>query len=245
MKLLPVPALFLILFYALFATSEAKTAVPIGYRKLTSPQITKSTLIQDLRQLGANYLLDKAIFQQKPSLPNGLWQITKTEGVWKKVSSTVTYYRYIVQIKCQVQPKLIRATYIVAFNSQTGGTRVISFSYVVLPNDPIQSSTSDAPSFVDSRLVLAGSDLQNLLDQGVEYTVKDAIINRLIKNSRYFVTRIYWVKGLGFSIVPSYIYSVLLTSSQGYSYRTEITSYNNTNSNPPSSLNPSYKIYTN
>jgi len=152
----------------------------------------------------------------------------------------VIYYWYIVQIKCQVQPKLIRATYIVAFNPQRGSTLVASFSYVVLPHDPPQPFLSDAPSFID-----AGSDLQDLLDQGVEYTVQDAIFNGLINKSRYFVTRIFWVKGNGFSIVPGYTYSALLTSSQGYSYRADITSFNKTNSNAQNFLNPNYKIYTN
>ena len=232
------PALLLILLFATTAVFASN-----DYIDIASSEINDIPLLQDLRQLGANYVLNQGIFQQEPRLPNGYWRIVETESAQKKALSLITYYKFTVQIRCEVQPKLIRATYEVSFVPSTGDTNVISASYEVIPNHYSKIMIADAPSFMDTRIVKKGSDIQNLLDKGVEFTVKDAIEKGLIKKSSYTVTRIFWAKNSGFSYVPGYTFSVLLTSSEGYNYRVELTSYNNIRTDVV--LDPRYKIYKN
>jgi len=230
-----------ILFLAfLFATAVFASN---DYTEIASSEIKDISLIQDLRQLGANYVLNQGIYQQEPRLPNGYWMIVETESAQKKLLTSITYYKFTVQIRCEVKPKLIRATYEISFVPSTGDTNVISSSYEVIPNPYPELEMSDAPSFMDIRLIKKGSDLQKFLDKGVEFTVKDAIEKGLFKKSSYTATKIFWAKNLGFSYVPGYTYSVLLTSSEGYNYRVELTSYNNIRTNVL--LDPQYKIYKN
>ncbi len=227
----------------LFVT--AVFAADAGYTDITSAEIDSTSLLQDLRQLGANYVLNQGIFQQQPRLPNGYWRIVETESAQKKVLSSIAYYKFTVQIRCEVQPKLIRATYEISSVPSNGDVNVISSSYEVIPNHYPEILLADAPSFADTRMIKKGSDMQNLLDKGVEFVVKDAIEKGLIKKSSYTVTRIFWAKNLGFSIAPGFTYSVLLTNSEGYSYRVELTSYDKSVRAPTMVLNPRYNIYKN
>ncbi len=236
MKTTPILFLALLFVTTVFASDS-------GYTDITS-EINEASLSQDLWQLGADYVLNQGIFQQEPRLPNGYWIIVETEIAQKKVLHSITYYKFTVQIRCEVQPQLIRATYEIAFVPSNGDTNIIFSSYEVIPNHYPEIYMSDAPSFMDTRLIKKGNDMQNLLDKGVEFTVKDAIEKGLIKKSSYTVTEIFWVKNLGFSYVPGYTYFVLLTSSEGYNYRVELTSYNNIRG-PQVVLDPQYKIYKN
>lgn len=236
MKTTPILFLALLFISTVFASDHGSTDI--------TSEINEASLSQDLRQLGADYVLNQGIFQQEPHLPNGYWIIVETESAQKKVLHSITYYKFTVQIRCEVKPKLIRATYEISFVPSTGDTHIISSSYEVIPNHYPEIYMTNAPSFTDTRLIKKGSDVQSLLDKGVEFTVKDAIEKGLIKKSSYTVTEVFWVKNLGFSYVPGYTYFVLLTSSEGYNYRVELTSYNNIRG-PEVVLDPQYKIYKN
>jgi len=233
--------IFVLLLAVLFVTVFSSD----GYTELTSAEISSTPLIQDLQKLGADYVTVQGIFYQQPRLPNGYWKVAMVDSISKKTTSDVTTYKFVVQILCESRPKLIRAIYEISFAPTTGDTNINSFSYEIIPNTFPPRILSDAPSFVDTKSISQErSDFKSLLDQAVEYTVKDAVEKGLFMNSSYTVTRIFWAKGLGFTRTPGYTYSVLLTSSEGFNYRVELTSYNN-QYNLGAPMNPRYKIYQN
>jgi len=231
------------LFFILFLSVLSVTAFSSdGYDELSSSEINLKPLIKDLEKLGADYVVTQGIFKQE--LPNGFWKIEKTESTSRKILSSMNSYKFVVQIKCETQPKLIRATYEISFVPTTGYTVIKSSSHSIIPNTLPEAILADAPAFIDTKLIKRGSELKKLLDKGAEYTVKDAIQKGLIKNTTYTVTRVFWAKNLGFSRVPGYTYSVLLTSHEGYNYRVEITSYNYSDTDEIV-MSPNYKIYKN
>jgi len=195
-----------------------------SYVKLTSSQINKSRLIKDLRQLGVQYTLERGIFQKR-DLPNGYWKIIKTESVYRRILNGVTYYKYTVQVRCDSDPYLIRAYYVVAYRPSNGNTLVDSNSYDVLDKHPDISAVEDQPEFIDWRLLTPGSELKKYLDQSIKYTVKDAISKGLIKKSAYSYVRVYSIQTAGFSVPRGYTYLVQLVSKEGDYYRAEITVY--------------------
>jgi len=231
------------LFFILFLSVLSVTAFSShGYAELSSSEIKLNPLIQDLQKLGADYVVTQGIFNQQ--LPNGFWNIEKTESASRRTFSAMTSYKFVVQIKCESQPKLIRAAYEISFVPTTGYTAIKSFSHSLIPNALPEAILADAPAFVDTKLIKKGTELKKLLDKGAEYTVKDAIQKGLIKNTTYTVTRIFWAKNLGFSRIPGNTFSVLLTGHEGYNYRVEITSYDNSEA-LETVMNPNYKIYKN
>ena len=135
-----------------------------NYVKLSTSTINKSQLIQDLRQLGAEYTLEKGIFQQKPKLPEGYWELLKTISVYKKTANGAHYYKYTVRLENQVEPYLIEATYVVAFRPSNGNTLVTSYSYKTIKKNYDGPIIADAPSFVDMRLLKKGSKIEAFLN---------------------------------------------------------------------------------
>ncbi len=208
--------------FALIVCSTLATCT--GYIKLRTSTIEKSQLIQDLLELGADYTLEKGIFQQKPTLPNGFWVTRKTESVYKRVKNGITYYKYTVQLFCFTEPYLIRAKYTVAFRKSNGDTLVTSYSYSVIDPNPHEEAI-DAPGFIDNRLVKKGSDLKKYLDKGIEYIVKAAIEVGNMKKSTYSFVRLFSVKDLGSKSPPGYVFKVQLVSKEGYNYRVLIIVY--------------------
>jgi len=213
-------------------------AANTDYVKLSSDTINKSQLIKDLRQLGAEYTLEKGIFPED-ALPNGYWIVYKTESVYKRVFNGATYYKYTVQLRCESDPILIRAKYIVAIWASNANTLVTDYSYSIIDENPKIPVVADAPAYVDNRLLKQGSgDLWNLLDGGIKYTVKNAISKGLIKNSTYKYKRVFSIQDTGFSASAGYTYLVQLVSKQGYNYRVRITVYEDNST-------PKYVIYRN
>ncbi len=205
------------------------------YVKLSSDAISKSQLIKDLRQLGAEYTLEKGIFPED-ALPNGYWIVYKTESVYKRIFNGATYYKYTVQLRCESDPILIRANFIVAIWNSNANTLVTSYSYSVIdenPNIPVH----DGPVYIDNRLLKQGSELWNYLSEGIKYTVKNAISKGLIKDSTYKFVRVYSIQDTG-SASEGYTYLVQLVSSEGYNYRVRITVYEN-------NATPKYVVYKN
>jgi len=194
--------------------------------------------------LGAQYTLEKGIFQQKPKLPNGYWSIEKTESVSRKISNGVTYYNFTVKLNCESSPYLIRANYVVSFNSSNGNTAVTSTSYAALRN-PGGPVIADAPSFIDNRLLTKGSKLQAFLDEGIKYTVKDALAKGLIKKSTYTFAKLFRIQDTGYSFPYGYNFLIQLVSKQGYNYRAQIVVYDNTGLDPSQKVDPQYTIYPN
>jgi len=213
-------------------------AANTDYVKLDANTISKSQLIKDLRQLGAEYALEKGIFPED-ALPNGYWIVYKTESVYKRVFNGATYYKYTVQLRCESDPILIRANYIVAIWASNANTLVTDYSYSVIDENPNIPVATDVPEYIDNRLLKQGSgDLWSLLDGGIKYTVKNAISKGLIKNSTYKFVRVYSIQDTGFSNPSGYNYLVQLVSKQGYNYRVRTTVWENNST-------PKYVIYPN
>jgi len=221
----------------------ACTAMAADYVKLSTNTINKSQVIQDLRELGAKYTLEKGIFQQTPKLPNGWWSVTKTESVYRKISNGVTYYKYTVQLRCESDPYLIRASYVVSFRPSNGNTLVTSYAYKILDKNPDGPVIADAPYFVDMRILKKGSKPEAFLNEGIKFAVNDAISKGLIKKSTYSFVRVFAMQDVGYSIAPGYTYLIQLVSKQGYNYRVQITVFDQTDL--PEKVDPFYNFYPN
>jgi len=232
-----------IIIFALVLLACGTMAQNSGYVKLSTSTINKSQLIQDLRQLGAEYTLEKGIFQQKPKLPNGYWGLIKTESVYRKIANGANYYQYTVQLENQVEPYLIQATYIVAFRPSNGNTLVTSYSYKTIKKNYDGPIIADAPTFLDMRLLKKGSKIEAFLNEGIKFTVKDAISKGLIKKSTYSFVRIFSLKDVGYSIAPGYTYLIQIVGKQGQNYRAQIIVYDNTYTTEH--IDPIYTIYPN
>ncbi len=235
---------FILAIFALILCSTL--AANTNYVKLSANNIKKSQLIQDLRQLGAEYTLEKGIFQQKPVLPNGDWEITKTESAYKKIENGITYYKFTVQLYCYTDPYLIRAKYTVAFKNSNGNTVVSSHSYSLIEN-PNEDGAVDAPTFIDNRDLKTDKEFRKLLDEGIEYTVKDAIKKGLIKKSTYNFVRVFSIHDTGYSFPYGYTFLIQLVSKKGYNYRAQITVWfqYDIEENAGVKPNPEYTIYPN
>ncbi len=197
------------------------TAAP-QYVKLSASTINNSQLIQDLRQLGAEYVLEQGIFHStKAPLPNGFWQITSTQSVYRKIDGGVTYYKYTVHLESQSSPITIKATYIVSFRPSNGKTLVTYYIYTILTvND--NEETTDLPQFYDTHTLDSNAYVKAIYDNAVTFTITDARAKGLIKKGLYHVGRIFSIKDQGFTDPPVFVFLVTLVNKSGYTYRASI-----------------------
>ena len=232
---------FLFPLLLLLFISQAFSA-DTGYIKLKTSTIDESQLLQDLRRVGADYTLEKGIFQQEPKLPNGYWEIVETESASRKIHNGVHYYKFTVQIQSLNDPYLIRANYIIAFKPSNGDTRVISPSYIIISKKHEEIIVADTPSYVDLRELKKGSELQKYFDEGFKYTVEDAIRKGVIKKSTYSLVRVFSIDMVDFPS-PACGFTLQIVSQQGQNYRLHINVWDNSWTEEDSS--PDYIIYPN
>jgi len=220
-----------------------------GYVTLKASTINRSQLIQDLRQLGAEYVLEQGIFRStKTPLYNGSWGISKTEKVERKTTSAVTYYRYTVQIQSKSAPTLIRAVYVVAFRRANGNTLVKSYSYRILSNDPDGPFLADLPMFIDLRSLSNGNGVDDYLNEGISYVIKQALKKGEIKKGNYRVGTTFSIQDTGFSFPYGYNFlTTLVNKSSGYTYRVRIFVFitENLPEDQQDDFPPTYTIYPN
>jgi len=237
MKLL-IALLFLIAASTIVAQST-------GYVRLSNRTIRESDLIQDLRQIGAEYVLQQGIFKSTNApLPNGSWNISQTESVYRKVNNSIAYYNFTVQLKSISANQTIRARYAVYFNQNTGNTLVTSYSYRTLRGNG-NGIISDLPEFVNASLLDDNTtNLRSFLDQGVAYTVNDAIDEGDLPDSDYNVTRIFSIQNTGFSYPYGYKFLVKLLNGEGNNYNVRITVFDTENvpEEDASDFDPEYDI---
>jgi len=173
------------------------TAAPPAYVKLSAATVNKSQPIQDLRQLGAEYVLEQGIFHSiKAPLPNGYWPIKSTESVYRKIDGAMTDYKFTVILESQTTE--IKATYIVSFAPATGKTLVTYYIYTILFNND-NEYTSDLPQFCDSQSFTNNSYYDEIYNRGVDFTISDALAKGLIKKGTYHVGRIFSVQDEGYT----------------------------------------------
>jgi len=219
-----------------------------GYVRLSTNTINNSRLIQDLRQLGAEYVLDKGIFRStKAPLYNGSWGISKTEKVERRTTSAVTYYRYTVQIQSQSAPTLIRAIYTVAFRRANGNTIVTNYYYRILSNNPDGPFIADLPMFIDVRSLSNGSGIDDYLDQGVDYVIEQALAKGEIRPGTYHVGRTFSIQDTGFSYPYGYNFLTTIVNQSGYTYRVRVFVFitDNLPEEEQGNFPPTYTIYPN
>ena len=194
------------------------------YERLSSTTINKSKVIQDLRSLGYEYVLQKVLYadNNKYNLPSNLYTLRKTESVESRVSGRVTYYRYTVQLTPDNGSKIVRAIYTISFNQATGVTKIISSSYSILKNAD-GPMIADAPSYIDARNFVKGTSYAPEILRGVDFTVAKATRKGEIRKGTYRVDTLFSVTDSGFSYPLVYHFLLSLVSNTGYTYRARIS----------------------
>jgi len=231
-----------ILFFAHYAILAANSQT--RYTPLNTQEISSSMLIQDLRQLGAEFTLQKLIFDHTPSIPNGHWEIIKTESAALKTINGTRFLKFQVQIRCLTTPYLIRARFVVSFTISTGDTLVRSYCYQVLDKNPKGPLLEDAPNYVDLSLLDPNLLIGNFLDFGIDYAISDAIQRGLLgANTNYDFVRAFRVKDVGTPDAPGYSYLVQISNTEGYNRRYEIIVESDSPTSAP--LGFSYVIFPN
>jgi len=218
----------LLLVLALFFIAQNTMASSAGYSQLSSTTIKKSQLIQDLRDFGADYVVQQGVFQSpKNPLPGAYYEITKTEKVERKITSTTTYYRYTVILTEYDNLAVVRATYVVSFKPATGGVLVSSQSYRIIGGDKNGEQSVGGPSLIDVKPLNEGSDdeLSSLLEEGLAYTISDAIQNGDLKESDYHLKYIANALLADSGYPSTFVFLVTLADSKGKTYRAQITCY--------------------
>ena len=195
-----------------------------NYERLSSSAINKSKVIQDLRSLGYEYVLQKALYvdNNKYNLPSNLYTLSKTESVERRISGRFTYYRYTVQLTPDGGSKIVRAIYTISFNQATGATKIVSSSYSILKNAD-GPMVADAPSYIDARNFVKGNSYAPEILKGVDFTVKKATKSGEIRKGIYRVDTLFSVSDSGFSYPLVYHFLLSITGNTGYTYRARIS----------------------
>lgn len=168
------------------------TASP-WYRQLSTFAINKSQLIQDLRDFGADYVVQKgALETTKNPLPGSYYEITKTEKVERKITSITTYYRYTVIPTEYDDLAVVRATYVVNFKPSTGDVIVGSYNYKIIRGNPDGQKSVGGPSLINVKPLndSTNKELLSILEYGITYTVNDAMQSKKLGDSEYHVEHI-------------------------------------------------------
>ncbi len=122
---------FLLATFALIFMTQAVMAQE--FITLTPSTVENNQLIQDLRDLGAAYVAQQGMFvSTKAHLIGDYYSIINTEKVERKVTPTVTYYRFTVTLNELYKRDLVRATYTVNYKPSNGGFVVSSYLYKIL-----------------------------------------------------------------------------------------------------------------
>ena len=110
-------------------------------------------------------------------------------------------------------------------------------------------AVSDLPQFIDTALLKnEDNEYQAYLDEGFNYTVKDAVENGQLPRGNYRVARVFSIKDTGFSFPYGYRFLVKLAndSNRRY-YRALITVFvtDNIVEEDQGDYPPEYAIYPN
>jgi len=229
-------ALFIFLY---FAASQASA----DYVVLNSTQIEKSPVIKDLRQLGAEFVIEKGTWHttKTPPFPGGPWTVRKTFSIsQKKLSGGLYYFKYNVELYNRNGPTVVNATYVISFRPSNGKVSVISYRYFVKFHKPHPITPDDSPGYAN----LGVPSNYDFLDQGVDYTVKTAIAKGELKNSTYSVGKVYSIYDFGNAEPPGNRFLLTLIRKDSYTIRVSITVLD-VAPNLQDKYHPTYIIYSN
>jgi len=203
---------------------KAQQTNTLQYVPVPPNEIAESQIIQDLRDLGADFVIQKGVFANTTSpLPGSYYELTQTESVERKYTSTATYYRFTVILNETDNLAVVRANYVVGFRPSTGGFLVTYYNYDIIGGDPDAEQSVGGPSLVDVRPLNNGtSDLSPLLNSSIEYVVDDAIEKGLLPESNYTLRYVYDAYLTSSGYPPTYVFLVRLMNDEEMSYRVEI-----------------------
>ena len=236
---------FIIVALAIILMAQSSFASSPQFVQLSKSDINKSQLIQNLRDLGADYVIQQGVFvSTKSPLPGNFYELTKTVSVEQKVTSSITYYRYNVILYEQDKLAIVKATYTVSFKPSTGGFLVTNFKYTVIGGNPNNQQSVGGPSLIDVRPLNKGNDdLSPLLAQSIKYVVADAKKNDELPRSKYELRYVYNAYLVNSGYPAQYVFLVKLTNSKGQTYRVQITATEDVQGQPH--VNPTYVVYPN
>jgi len=195
-----------------------------GYVELSEEEINASPVINDLKNLGAAYVIQQGVFvSTKAPLPGDWYEITSTEKIEARVTPGVTYYRYTVTLTENDGHATADATYVVSWRPSNGAFLVASYQYTVTKTDSQEQSVG-GPSLVDIRPLNDGTgDLFPTLVEAVRFVVHDAADRGYISGGVYTLRYVYnaYLQNSGYP--PTYVFLVRLVSSSGINYRIQMT----------------------
>ncbi len=236
---------FLILALAVILMAQSSFASSPQYVQVSKSTINKSQLIQNLRDLGADYVVQQGVFANaKNPLPGSYYEITKTEKVEQKVTSSITYYRFTVILYEQDKLAIVRATYVISYKPSNGAFVITSSNYNIIGGNPNNEPSVGGPSLIDVRPLNKGDDdLSPLLNDAIKYVVAAAKKNGELPKSKYTLSHVYnaYLESSGYP--PQYVFLVKLVNSKGQTYRVEITATENEEGEDQ--INPEYVVYPN
>jgi len=222
-----------------------QVALAQNYVTLSASTVRKSRLIQDLRDLGADFVAQQGVFVSKksPFLGN-FYTISKTEKVERRITANITYYRYTVILVDPQNFTTANATYTINFRPVNASFIVASYSYNILASNPNNTHTVGGPALIDIRPLNAGKgDLYATLNESLHEVVADAIAHKSIPNATYTLSYVYNAYSVSSGYPPQYVFLVKVLSSKGIYYRLQITATEDVEGEDHT--NPDYIIYTN
>ncbi len=186
--------------------------------------IFKSELIQNLRDLGADYVMQQGVFASTTEpLPGKFYEVTSTLKAERKITNTTTFYRFNVILTEFDELAVVNATYVVSFDFGTGAFMVNSFRYNIIENNPDGENSIGGPSLIDVRPLNNGSDeLTPLLSESIDYVIADAIDNGQLPEAKYMLKYVYTAYLMDYGYPATYVFFVKLVNNKGQTFRVEI-----------------------
>ena len=216
--------LLLSLAFLLMVQLSSTTSSP-EYTELGPGLISKSQLIQDLQDLGADYVVQQGVFASSEApLPGKFYEVTHTEKVERKIVDSTTYFKFTVILTEFDELAVVHATSVVSFDFETGAFAVTSFKYNIIESNPDGENSIGGPTLIDVRPLNNGSDeLTPLLNDSIDRVVADAIDNGQLPEAKYMLKHVYTAYLVDSGYPATYVFFVKLVSNEGKTYRVEIT----------------------
>ena len=146
------------------------------YTDLTEDDLSKnSEFFRDLQYLCPGFIAQKGIYEStKAPLPGSWYNITEVEKQEKRVTSTITYYRFTLLLTEQENRAVVRATVVISYYPATGNFIFSSYKYNIL-----KQSAPNGGFFmyeaVDLRAINDGSsELADVIDENFDYIMNEA-----------------------------------------------------------------------
>jgi len=181
---------------------------PGGYREIEPENGVYSQEVQNLRDYGAQVVVERAT--EHGQVPPGNYEVAETYKVEQQVANGLNY-RYDVELANEENVR-VRTTYVVYYQAWTDTREVTSYSIDWVTSDegiPVEEEAvwdSQEEEWLGEEEGLAGGyteldldyvkkdeDIQNLLNYGVGYVTNQAASQGRLPNSRFTISQVYSV----------------------------------------------------